>query len=471
LPQDAGTQRTDVQYGDENAMKIVLGFLSRATRSVDTCGDSTMPSVAVGVEPVRQFTVGLSRQGLKLRSITEITKANLQYCKELAQYVQLRHMSGIKGSFALRDSAEYVGTTTLEEARPLTQVISSNVRGMVEQHQYLFETLWGRAVPAQQRFREIEEGLEPEFMSVVADPGEAAEIFVGMARKVSKEALMLLPDSRSLGMMYDNGVLQHLAHASRKNAVVRIICPLDVGNADVADWIANNAHGFRIINAGSSRSTILLTDSSRYFRAELREAGASGFSESLGFAIHSNSRPTVSSFKSFFELLWKSATLNEELRKADRMQRESGSLRLNKGQFSLDEVIENAIKDVRGQYGGEDARIIHMRSGIVAHADKHRISQVVLNLLSNAAKFAEGGTVVIEPRAAGGEITITVTDDGPGIDPEIMPKIFTKFATKSERGTGLGLYISNAIVLAHGGRMWAENNAGRGAKFTVVLPG
>ena len=209
--QDGNTQRTEVQYGDENAMQVVLGFLSRARTSVDTCGDSAMPSVAVAVEPVRQFTVGLSGRGLKLRSITEITNDNLQYCKELAKYVQLRHMPGIKGNFAVRDGAEYVGTTVLEEARPVTQVISSNVKGMVEQHQYLFETLWSRATPAHHRFKEIEEGVDQEFMRVVADPDEAAEIFAGMAKNAKTEAFMLLPDGRSLGMMRDIGVLQHLA--------------------------------------------------------------------------------------------------------------------------------------------------------------------------------------------------------------------------------------------------------------------
>ena len=255
----------------------MLGFLSRAAKSVDTCGDSTMPSIAVGVEQVRQFTVSLSRRGLKLRSIGEITKDNLQYCRELAGYVQLRHMPGIKGSFAVRDGAEYIGTTVLEEARPITQVIRSDVKGAVEQHQYLFETLWSRAIPAQQRFREIEEGTEEEFMKVVADPDEAAGIIVGMAEGIRSEALLLLPESRSLGMAYDMGVLQHLVRASENDAVVRIICPLDAENAGVAEWVARNAPGIRMANAADSGSTILLAYNSRYFRAELRKESAAGF--------------------------------------------------------------------------------------------------------------------------------------------------------------------------------------------------
>ena len=68
-------------------------------------------------------------------------------------------------------------------------------------------------------------------------------------------------------------------------------------------------------------------------------------------------------------------------------------------------------------------------------------------------------------------MSISVTDTGSGIDPAIMPRLFSKFATKSHKGTGLGLYISKAIVEAHGGKIWAENNKdGRGAKFTFILP-
>jgi signal transduction histidine kinase len=69
------------------------------------------------------------------------------------------------------------------------------------------------------------------------------------------------------------------------------------------------------------------------------------------------------------------------------------------------------------------------------------------------------------------ELMITVTDDGTGIDPAIMPRLFTKFATRSDVGTGLGLYISKNIVEAHGGKMWAENNSdGKGATFRFTLP-
>jgi signal transduction histidine kinase len=96
---------------------------------------------------------------------------------------------------------------------------------------------------------------------------------------------------------------------------------------------------------------------------------------------------------------------------------------------------------------------------------------VVANLLGNAAKFTEAGTVALAAESNGGTVTVTVSDTGAGIDGEIMPRLFTKFATKSEAGTGLGLYISKRIIEAHGGRIWAENRpGGRGAIFRFSLP-
>lgn len=97
------------------------------------------------------------------------------------------------------------------------------------------------------------------------------------------------------------------------------------------------------------------------------------------------------------------------------------------------------------------------------------------NLLSNAVKFtaAHGVISVTIEKTRDNEAKITVADTGNGIDSEVMPRLFQKFASKTDTGsgTGLGLFISKAIVEAHGGRIWAENNAnGKGATFYFTLP-
>jgi two-component system sensor histidine kinase VicK len=109
-------------------------------------------------------------------------------------------------------------------------------------------------------------------------------------------------------------------------------------------------------------------------------------------------------------------------------------------------------------------------------ADNERISQVLSNLVSNALKFTNSGTISVSIGEAmkdenKKEFIVSVKDTGTGIDSDIMPRLFTKFASKSQTGTGLGLFISKSIVEAHGGRIWAENNPdGRGTTFRFSLP-
>ena len=95
----------------------------------------------------------LKEEAVKIRFITEITKENLSYCKELMQYVELRHINNIKGNMAVSET-EYVATAKLEgEAKPITQTIYSNVKAIIEQHRYFFENLWINAITAKQRIR------------------------------------------------------------------------------------------------------------------------------------------------------------------------------------------------------------------------------------------------------------------------------------------------------------------------------
>ena len=106
-------------------------------------------------------------------------------------------------------------------------------------------------------------------------------------------------------------------------------------------------------------------------------------------------------------------------------------------------------------------------------ADKSRVIQVLQNLLSNAVKFTNQGNITITTmqKTTDGLALISVKDTGTGIDPEILPRLFTKFTTRSDAGTGLGLFISKSIVEAHGGKIWAQNNLDdKGATFTFSLP-
>ena len=159
---------------------------------------------------------------------------------------------------------------------------------------------------------------------------------------------------------------------------------------------------------------------------------------------------------------------------------ESQILRLNKELIQLNEIIENIVNDYkdntnRKRYdSNKEVRIIYepIKDTIFVNVDKARMIQVLSNLLDNALKFTKQGNIFISAKKIKEEqVIVIIKDSGTGIDAEILPRLFEKFATKSEEGTGLGLYISKSIVEAHGGKIWAENNSdGRGATFYFTLP-
>jgi signal transduction histidine kinase len=192
--------------------------------------------------------------------------------------------------------------------------------------------------------------------------------------------------------------------------------------------------------------------------------------------------------------------LDITIRNAKRLQRltddildvtkiESKSLNLNKEFFNLNDIITNAIEDIIAKIAKKShhanlIKLAYQPHDIFIEADKARITQVVSNILSNAVKFTETnineeerGVINISAERVDGQAIVSIKDTGAGIDPEIMPRLFEKFASKSYQGTGLGLYISKSIVEAHGGKIWAENNIDNkdckgagGATFRFSLP-
>jgi len=146
----------------------------------------------------------------------------------------------------------------------------------------------------------------------------------------------------------------------------------------------------------------------------------------------------------------------------------------------LKDIVESynhKLEEKNAEINNENTKLTIIQKGIKninASIDRVRITQVFCNILDNAVSFSHEGKIhvisKVEKQSGQHFLIISVKDTGPGIDPEILPKLFTKFASKSDIGTGLGLFISKGIVEAHGGKIWAENNPDRGATFSFSLP-
>ena len=540
------TEKTEILTNPEDIDRVIHQTFSNILHNYGTCIDASGPTVVMSIESMKKRLIAAHARCIKIKFVTEVTKDNLPYCKQMMELGEMRHLDGVQGNFGVSET-EYLASATLDREKLVPLLIYSNVKQIVKQQQYIFETLWNKAIPAEQRIEEIELGKEHEFLEVCPDGIKAAQVYSQFAGLVQSEALLILPSSKALQRQYDIGILQKLVDAAAKTkAVVRIICPLDKDNAKIAEWLSDTGGPtIQLLNGDGSDSTVFVVDGRLLFRAELKSDQAEKFSDATGYAVYSNSKPTVNSFKSFFEMLWNSRLLAEKLKEADMLQREfihiaahelrtpiqpilgmaemiesnlqekrdgssspikpeeikmiarnarrlqrlsedildiarieSNSLTLHKSLFNLKDVLTLLVDDCKKQIqtDGREVKVIHEQpidDNIELYADKERIMQVLGNLLSNALKFTKQGTITIwtEQSDDKNQLTVKVIDTGLGIDDTLLMRLFTKFATKSDKGTGLGLYISKSIVEAHGGKIWAENNTdGRGATFTFTLP-
>lgn len=177
--------------------------------------------------------------------------------------------------------------------------------------------------------------------------------------------------------------------------------------------------------------------------------------------------------KEDFEIIVRNAEklrrLADSLLDAARIER--GSLELKLEDFDLDDLISPIIHEFQSGLPNGKTIIQYVGKKVSVTADRERIAQVISNLISNATKFTERGTITVEVSSNHDEVIVSVRDTGRGIDPDLIPRLFTKFGTKSDSGTGLGLFISKKIIEAHGGWIRGENNnPGPGASFSFSLP-
>jgi K+-sensing histidine kinase KdpD len=454
------------------------------------------------------------------------------------QFAEVRHLDGINGNAVAVNENECLTTINLKMRNHMAYAIRNTVKGIVEQQRFTFQTLWEKAVPAEHRIREIEQGVEPQRIAVIYDAGQALELYQSLIMSAEKEIKIVFPTTNALIRQDKAGILFLLreAAAAAKKCQVKVLMPND---ELIRNFIRDKSSGITtrfIYQEESGKATILIIDNKVSLVMELKDDSKNTFHEAIGLSTYSNSKAGVLSYVSMFESLWKQTELYEVLKSNEKMQREfiniaahelrtpvqpilgmaeliqlnlkdgkhkteiskdeidmilrnarrlerlssdvletarieSQSLRLNKEGFTLKDVISSSIRDAENQIDGTDITIRYEPIDIPVYADKGRIAEVICNMLDNAIKFTDKGTITISTEASNDEAIVLIKDEGRGIDREIMSKLFAKFATKSDKGTGLGLYISKSIVEAHGGKIWAKNNEDqKGATFGFALP-
>ena len=529
-------------------------------------GDSRSVSIIIQTESIKKIFLECVKRGIKYKYITEITKDNIPYCKEVLKIIrpgELRHLDGVKGNFALTES-EYLATPTLYDAQPLQEVVYSNAKQVVEQNECLFEILWDKSITAEQRIKEIEEGLESDVIEIIRNSSRAKKLYLNLVNNAKKEILIIFPTVNAFIRQEKLGVIKSLRKVSTgSNVIIRIMMPIESFGQNGPDSMPYADHhqqkeliGYDMRNIlfpegmdnieirnidrmSEAKATILIVDRNQSFVMELKDDTKDTFDEAIGLSTYSNSISGVLSYVAIFESLWIETKLYEKLRVHDSMQKafiniaahelrtpaqailgfslllkkhpeikdklvdgiyknasrlqklinnildvttiESQSLHLNKEKFDLNHTISILVGEYRLQIKKANSRIkliYDNNNHIFVESDKGRIIQVISNLLDNAIKFTkDGGEISISCEVDMKDdftkhVVVGVRDSGSGINSEIFPRLFTKFATKSYQGTGLGLFISKNIVEEHGGRIWAKNNedGNKGSTVAFSLP-
>ena len=190
---------TEVLYGVSTVINTILQFLYQTGGKINVCVDYTRPSLAIDILELKEAFLDAKKRGVKVRYVTEITKDNISYCKQMMTMVdELRHLEGIKGNFYISETG-YVAPATFHEAgKSAAQIIYSNVKEIIEHQNYVFETLWSKTIPAEQRIREIEEGIT-RYETVIIDNSD----------EIIKEIYSLTANSNELDICLTSGGMRY----------------------------------------------------------------------------------------------------------------------------------------------------------------------------------------------------------------------------------------------------------------------
>src|SRR6476661_8069366 len=432
----------------------------------------------------------LESKNLKGRVITEIIEENLSYCKELMGFAEVRHLDNVKGTFSIADRKDYHGTAIVQRSKPVFQIISSTVNAFVEQQQYFFDTLWNKSIRAEQRIREIDEGIVPDFIQTIIDPDEIQNIQYNLLKSVLFEILVIFPTVKTFH--YYNkyfGIVQIFKEVLTKNShiQIKILTPNNEDIRNIGQKLKEQSpKNIRILyftEQSEPKILILVVDKRYSLYLEIKDdvflyndsnINTNDKTHTIyGLASYSNSKATVIDYASIFENLWKQTEILEKLKESEELQKdfihiaahelknpiqpilglssqllkyrvddnkyydllnvinrnakkliqlsndildvtkiETKKLILNTELFNLNELILEIIQDYKNQFVNKNVKLEYkylcsnendmyekktQGNGydVFIMGDKNRINQVISNILSNAIKFTNSGSISI----------------------------------------------------------------------------
>jgi two-component system, OmpR family, sensor histidine kinase VicK len=449
-------QITKMIYDLESAISYGVKFLQNVKERMDVFIDENGPAMIIKYDIYKDNYIKARRRGAKIRFVTEITKHNIQYCKELRTIVdEFRHLDNLKGSIAVNDF-EFLGSTTWRETQLLTPVTYSNEKEVVEQQRYIFDTFWKKAISFDQRIMEIEEGIIPKVIETFDNSFDIQDKILDLLNSANNEILIISSSSNAFHRQKKAGSIQKLLEISQNKPwiAIKILTPKDIEIENMADKMTNSNFTFRFTEP-LSKVSFLMVDRKYSLVVELKDDSKKTLAEAKGFAIYSNSTPTVSSYAAIFNSLWKQAEMYQQLKIQEKMQKEfintaahelrtpvqpiigiteiirkelkegrqkdlvtvisrnaqrlkklsediidvtrieSNSLNSDKEHFEIKELILNIIINYKNNTNFEKVKFDYiLDNDFTIYADRIGVSRVISNLIDNSIKFSPNGGIV-----------------------------------------------------------------------------
>lgn len=299
IEENISIQRTQLIYGHENTTNTILQAIYKTKKSWDACIESRTAAISMG-NILKKGYLDAKKRGVKIRYITEFTKHNIQVCKEIAKVAELRHLEGIKANFGVSETeyAAGINVSQQENLVLLDHLIYSNVTKLVQQQKYIFETLWNKSIPYEQKIREIEEGVLPIRTRVLEDQDEIIKEIRRLNNSANKLSICSGFGGMQLSYKYFFDSYKEILYKSEVHDGLRWIINIDKGNIKLVKIFLELGFQIKHINNmlplsfGVSDKEVALT-------IEKLERG------NITQLLISNEPLYANHFSSVFEDLWK----------------------------------------------------------------------------------------------------------------------------------------------------------------------
>jgi signal transduction histidine kinase len=270
-----------------------------------------------------------------IRIVTTITKDSAEMIKSFLEIgVQVRHIENLPPiDFIVSDKEivakvhkveqNVVSKDIADHSWDIKNVLVSNEQAYIDYFLYTFSELWNNGSNASERIDCIERGLEPGFLEVINDGKKATRVLLELIRSIKEEAQILLPNEATISRLEQLGLIDLIKKViSGRKVRIKLIYPSTEINRETIKRLAATSPNLQMQNGNPSSSLIFIADGSKFLISEITKPSAASFAESIGFTLYSNTREGVESVKTFYDLLWKEHIRNQELKKADRLQKD-----------------------------------------------------------------------------------------------------------------------------------------------------